>query len=1150
MGNFDFVTAAWPGISDEARRAEHYAFGEPRSSVFYARRTLELAVHWLYKADESLSLPYSNDLSSLLFEPTFKNLVGPGIHAKMNVIRMRGNDAVHRTGAMTDAQSLPVVRELFHVLIWIATRYAATPELRPAPGAPFDAASIPRPQPGAAARTREQLQKLAEGNAAKDAQLAKANTDNDSMAAELAELRAAMAAITAANTVIPDTHDYRENETRHLFIDLLLSEAGWPLTEDRDREFPVTGMPAAAGAKGDTPGKGFVDYVLWGDDGLPLGVVEAKRTTRDPKVGQEQARLYADALEQRFGQRPVIFYTNGYEHHIWDDTFYPPRQVAGFYTRDQLALVVQRRTAKHPLVLSGTTPGTTINTDIAGRHYQVQAVTKIAESFEAGHERKALLVMATGSGKTRTVIALTDLLMRANWAKRVLFLADRIALVNQAAGAFKEHLPDAAPVNLLTDRDTDGRVFVSTYGTMMGLIDQGGSTGDDAGGGLRRFGPGYFDLIIIDEAHRSVYQKYGEIFSYFDSLLVGLTATPKDEVDHNTYSLFNLEDGVPTDSYELGQAIADKYLVPPVARPIALGFMNRGIRYANLSADERDQWDMLDWDDGLVPDAIDAAAVNKWLFNADTVDKVLEVLMREGRRVSGGDRLGKTIIFAKNNAHAEFIADRFNANYPEFAGQFARVVTYKTEYVQNLIGSFSKTDGSPQIAISVDMLDTGIDVPDVVNLVFFKPVYSKTKYWQMIGRGTRLRPDLYGPGADKEDFMIFDACGNIEFFNAEMTDAAASQVEPLHQRSFKARLGLLRALDSLASPHESQMALRLSLATRLHDTVAGMNHGNFLVRKHLRQAEHFADARAWNTPTAEELDAAAEHLSGLPSSVHALDTDEDAKRFDLLALRAQLGIVSVEPEDVDAFARAKVRLQAIAEALGEQRNIPVIQQNLELIQAVASDEWWDGVTVGLLELMRLRLRALVRLVDKTKQAIVYTDFEDSLGEFEPAEVRIMTPGVDRERFREKLLAFLREHEDQVVLHKLRMGRQLTALDLTELERILTETGGFSVAEITEGATEASGLGLFIRSVAGMDRGAASEALDVFVGSAALTANQLAFVKLIIEQLTQRGAVATGLLYEAPFTDYAPLGPDKLFTDAQVTNLIDVLRHVASTAAAS
>ena len=1130
MSNFDFVSADWSEISEEARRAEHYTFGDPRSSIFYARRALELTVQWLYRVDSSLVQPYKDDLSSRLFAPTFKALVGPAIHTKMDLIRKQGNNAVHKPAPVRDPESLAVVRELFHVMIWLSTHYATSTELRPAPGLPFDAASIVRPQPGAAARTQAQLQKLADENSAKDDKLAKAVEHNAALAAEIDELRAQFAAAKAANAVLPDTHDYREDETRHLFIDLLLREAGWALGDPRDREFPVTGMPNKGG-------DGFVDYVLWGDDGLPLGLVEAKRTTRDARAGQEQARLYADALGRQFGQRPVIFYTNGYEHWIWDDTQYPPRQVAGFYTRDQLALQVQRRTSRKPLISSD------ISNDIVGRAYQVQAITKIGESFESRHERKALLVMATGSGKTRTVIALVDLLMRANWAKRVLFLADRVALVNQATNAFKEFLPDAAPVNLLTEKDTEGRVFVSTYGTIMGLIDQGGDE-------LRRFGPGYFDLIIIDEAHRSVYQKYGEIFSYFDSLLVGLTATPKDEVDHNTYSLFNLEDGVPTDSYELGQAIKDEYLVPPVGRPIALGFMTRGIRYEDLSQDEKDQWDLLEWDDGLIPAEIDAAAVNKWLFNADTVDKVLEVLMTEGRKVAGGDRLGKTIIFAKNNAHAEFIADRFNSNYPEYAGQLARVVTYKTEYAQSVIDLFSQTDKSPHIAISVDMLDTGIDVPDVVNLVFFKPVFSKTKYWQMIGRGTRLRPDLYGPDADKKDFVIFDVCGNIDFFNQDFPENATPATAPLRQRLFKARVKLLAAIDSVGTPDVTEVALRESLAARLHDVVAGMNRNNFLVRRHLREVERFAEPATWLNPSPTDLDDAADHLSDLPSAVHANDTDEEAKRFDLLALRAQLGVVDSDPANLATFAAARKRIQEIATALGDQRNIPVVKQNLELIDAVAGDEWWDGVTLNLLELMRLRLRGLVRLVDKTKQAIVYTDFEDTLGEFEALEPRIVTPGVDRERFREKLFAFLREHADQVVLHKLRTGRQLTALDVKELERILTETGGFTAAEIAAGAAEAQGLGLLIRSVAGMDRAAAVDALSAFVGDTTLTGNQLAFVNLIIEQLTQRGTVPTRLLYEAPFTDFAPKGPDDLFTDAQVTRLIDVLRHVNATAAAS
>ncbi len=500
-------------------------------------------------------------------------------------------------------------------------------------------------------------------------------------------------------------------------------------------------------------GRGFVDYVLWGDDGIPLALVEAKRTRRDPRAGQQQAKLYADCLEAQFGRRPVIFYTNGYEHWLWDDAHYPPRRVSGFYKKAELELLVQRRTTRKPIA---TTP---ISPVIVERYYQTRAIRRIAESFERDRQRKALLVMATGSGKTRTVIALADLLMRANWAKRILFLADRVALVRQASNAFKAFLPDASPVNLLDDPTGDGRVFVSTYPTMMGLI-------DEAADGQRRFGPGHFDLVVIDEAHRSVFAKYRGIFDYFDSLLVGLTATPKDEIDKNTYSLFDLETGVPTDAYSLEEAVRDGFLVPPEAVSVPLKFQREGIKYDELSDEEKDAYDALEWEDDP-PDVVAAAAVNSWLFNVDTVDKVLAHVMERGIKVAGGDRLGKTIIFAKNQAHADFIAERFDANYPHYRGEFARTITYRTEYAQSLIDAFSAKDKAPHLAISVDMLDTGIDIPEIVNLVFFKLVRSKTKFWQMLGRGTRLCPDLFGPGDDKTKFRLFDYCGNLEYFSQD-----------------------------------------------------------------------------------------------------------------------------------------------------------------------------------------------------------------------------------------------------------------------------------------------------------------------------------------------------------------------------------------------
>jgi type I restriction enzyme R subunit len=1124
MSQFRFLHAEWPDLFTAAAKAELTVHPDPRTSCFYARRSLELAIAWLYRAERSLKTPYQDNLSALIHEPTFRALVGEPLHAKVRLIKDLGNLAVHSSKRIQPTDSVAAVRDLFHFSYWLARTYARTPVSRPAPVATFQAALLPLTAPDSP-KTAAQVQQLATQLAEREHKLVEIQA---ALTAEIQRLQAEVAEAKKVNQAQPDTHDYNEAATRDFFIDLLLKEAGWPLDQTRDREFEVTGMPNAKGF-------GYVDYVLWGDDGKPLGLVEAKRTKRSPLEGQQQAKLYADCLERQFGQRPVIFGSNGYEHWIWDDLKYPRRIVQGFLKKNELELLIQRRTIRQPLASA------VINPAIVERYYQTRAIRRVTEAFETDHDRRALLVMATGAGKTRTVIALCDVLMRCNWAKRVLFLADRVALVRQAVNAFKTHLPASAPVNLIEDKDGEGRVFVSTYPTMMGLIDQ---TSDD----LRRFGVGHFDLIVIDEAHRSVYQKYGAIFDYFDSFLVGLTATPRGEIGHDTYRLFNLERGVPTDEYSIEEAVKDEFLVPPKAVSVPLKFQREGIRYDDLSEEEKDQWDALEWsdeDEVGTPRQVDAQAVNKWLFNEDTVDKVLQDLMTRGQKVDGGDKLGKTIIFAKNQAHAEFIEERFNANYPHLAGHFARIITFKTEYAQSLIDAFSNPVRDPQIAISVDMLDTGIDIPEVVNLVFFKLVRSKTKFWQMVGRGTRLREDLFGPGQDKKFFYIFDYCQNLEFFseNPEVSEGASS--DSLSKKLFTARLELIGAIDKRVTARESEdprFQLRTDTAERLRSEVSAMNINNFIVRPKRLFIERYSKSEAWRELGIEQQAELLQEVAGLPSEL--ADPDLEAKLFDLLILRLQLALLRADV----SYGGLKKRVVEIAALLEELDSIPMVREHMVLIQEIQGEEFWQDVTTPILENARRKLRDLVKLIEKVKRKPVYTDFQDDIGLGE----EMALPGFSEAtfaRFREKARAYLRQHEDHPAVRKLRLNQPLSARDLADLESLLLQTGIATTQDLVQAAAVSQGFGLFLRSLVGLDRQAAKAAFDQFLDGKTPTANQVEFINLIVNHLTEQGYMNASRLYESPFTDLSPLGVEGVFAPDQVGQLIGILNEIRQHAAA-
>ncbi len=1142
MSQFAHIQSEWPAIYAQAVKAEDYALNDPRAACFQARFALEQIMHWLYGHERNLNRPYENTLAAMIGESSFRRLAG-GIAQKAYLIKNNGNKAVHNAGKIAESKAVASLRELHHITYWLARNYSRS---GPPANVQFRADALPR-HAKVSTQKLSALQQAADKwleqvEARKKAEERAVQSEADAKAkdAEIKRLMAEIAAIKSANSLVADRHDYNEAQTRTDLIDILLEEAGWDPKGENVEEYEIEGMRNDAGV-------GYVDYVLWGDDGKPLAVVEAKRSLKDMKSGERQAELYADALEAKFGQRPIMFCTNGYEHQIWDDAYYPPRPISGFLKKDELSTLINRRKSRKP------TSEIKINPDISGRYYQERAIRRICERFETDRQRRALLVMATGSGKTRTSISLVDVLMKAGWVKRVLFLADRRALVKQATDAFKEHLPASSPVNLLKDKDAVGRVYLSTYPTMMGLIE---NARDEQDSRLVTFGPGHFDLIIVDEAHRSIYKKYGAIFDYFDSLLVGLTATPKDEIDRNTYNLFGLQRGVPTDAYDLQDAVQDGFLVPPKAISVPLKIMRGGLKYDDLSEEEKEHWDELEWDEGEAPpDEISAAEINKRLFNKDTVDKVLETLMRSGIYVNNGETLGKTIIFAKNNLHSDFIKQRFDANYPHLkAGHYARKIDYTVNYAQTLIDDFGVVDKAPQIAISVDMLDTGIDVPDVVNLVFFKVVRSKTKFWQMLGRGTRLRPDLFGPGNDKSHFLVFDYCQNFEFFSENPEQAETTPSKSLGESLFLARLDVLALLDEnpdlevseleqepYEGADEEKVNLRDALADHLHGEVASMPLENFIVRPKRRYVESFVNREDWRRLSLDDQQNLREHIAGLPTA--AIDHDIDAKRFDLLILRAQAAILT-ESIGLENYRR---KITDIASAL-ELKDIPVVKRELELILDIQTEGYWEDVIPEILEIARRKLRGLVRLIDKTKRNIVYSDFEDELGDSTEIDIVPVEQSFDKKRFKAKAQHFLKEHLNHISIQKIYTNAQLTETDIRSLETILAENNLYS-DEASLHIKSEGGLGLFVRRLIGLDRNSAAKVFAEFIRKNDFSSDQIEFVDMIISALTNNGVVDPAQLYDSPFTHFNSGGLGGVFDDNDSSKIVELVRSVKRSTAA-
>ena len=1068
MTNFDFLKKdkKYAPFADVAINAERILHIDTEASVINCRRAMEFAVKWMYSVDGDLVMPYNDSLAVLTSTDEFRDIVGADMLRRMDYIRRVGNKSAHTGAKVTEPQAELCVENLFYFLDFVAYCYGKDYKAQT-----FDPSLLKL-------TASEAMELVSDGEKVDIQQLIE---ENRTLKEELTARRAEQ-----QQTYTPRPIDLSEFKTRKLYIDTMLQDAGWIEGKNWLNEVELRGMPTDSGI-------GYADYVLYGDDGRALAVIEAKRTCKDPAVGRQQAKLYADILEKQHGRRPVVFLTNGFDTRI-DDGVYPERRVAAFYSKRDLEKFFNLQTMRRSL------QNVMINRDIAGRYYQVAAVKAVCDSLDNKNRRKALLVMATGSGKTRTIISLCDVLLRHGWVKNILFLADRTSLVTQAKRSFVNLLPDLSVTNLCESKnDYTAHCVFSTYQTMMGCIDE---VKDEDG---KLFTCGHFDLLICDEAHRSIYNKYKDIFNYFDAPLVGLTATPKDEVEKNTYEVFELADNEPTYAYELSQAVKDGFLVDFMSVETRLKFIEEGIVYDELSDEDKAEYENTFTDeDGQMPEKIGSGALNEWIFNKDTIREVLNILMTQGLTVDYGQKIGKTIIFAKNHNHAEKILEVFNQEYPHLAHGFAKVIDNKINYAQSLIDEFSDPQKMPQIAISVDMLDTGIDVPEVLNLVFFKKVMSKAKFWQMIGRGTRLCEGLRD-GKDKDKFYIFDFCGNFAFFRMNKGKPSANNAA-LQSAIFHLKAQIAFKLQDLAYQTNDLQAFRKSLVDDMVRKASELNRENFAVRQHLRYVEKFSAKENYAALTYEDTLNIRDELAPL---ITPDDDDAKAVRFDALMYGIELCYLAGK-----GYGKRRKDFFNKVNGIASVANIPEIMAQSELINKILHTDYFNSAGINDFEYIREQLRNLMKYLPHDGQ-IYYTNFDDEILSVDWVESDLEND--DLKNYHEKVEFYLRSHLNDGAIAKLRGNIPLDQSDIDELESILwTQLGSKSEYEQQFGSKP---LGEFVREIVGMDMNAAKEAFAEYLNDVSLDSRQIYFVNQIVEYIVQNGVMKDlSVLQEPPFTD--------------------------------
>lgn len=1081
MSNFSpyLSIPSFAAFAPIAESAEKILSIDPAACVLNCRRAMEAAVKWMYAVDGSLVMPWDDKLVTLINTEEFRGIVDEQLIFRLDFIRRMGNNAAHGGKVINREQAVLCLQNLFVFFDFLAYCYGENyTEHTFNPALLAEQSAQPTP-PAVDEDAARKLDALIKENAALKEKLTQRREEQH-------------------QTYVPKPLEISEYKTRKLYIDAMLQDAGWVEGKNWLNEVKLPGMPN----KSET---GYADYVLYGDDGKALAIVEAKRSCVDPAVGRQQAKLYADIIEKQQGRRPAIFLTNGFETKI-DDGQYPERKCAAIWSKrdlEKLFNLLRMRTHLDNIV---------VDENIAGRYYQENAIKAVCNTFDARNRRKALLVMATGSGKTRTVIALCKVLLEHGWVKNILFLADRNSLVTQAKRSFVNLLPELSVTNLCEERDnTTAHCVFSTYQTMMNCID----AIEDAEGKL--FTVGHFDLVICDEAHRSIYNKYRDIFTYFDAPLVGLTATPKDEIDKNTYALFDLGNGAPTYGYELAQAVKDGYLCDFVSVETTLKFIQQGIVYDELTDEEKEEYEAKFADEnGDVPECVMPSALNEWVFNEDTIRKVLNTLMTDGLKIDYGSKIGKSIIFAKNHTHAEKILEIFNREYPHLYG-YAKVIDNYMTYAQSAIDEFSDPQKLPQIAISVDMLDTGIDVPDVLNLVFFKKVMSKAKFWQMIGRGTRLCPGLID-GKDKDKFYIFDFCGNFEFFRMSKGNATASALS-LQGALFSLKAQMAFKLQDAVYKTDELSAFRQTLVDDMVRKVSELNQDNFAVKQHLKFVELYTKPNRYQSLSYEDTLMMQQELAPL---LLPEPDDPKALRFDALLYGMELAHLAGLP-----YNRAHHDLLKKADALSKIANVPEIAAQSALLEKILHTDYVENTGVDELEKIRKALRDLMKYITN-EQSAYETGFGDEILSIEWKQSELENDDLQNYKMRAEF--YVRQHQNELAIAKLKMNVPLTDSDITQLEEILwSEVGTKQDYEAEYGKKP---LGEFIREIVGLDMNAAKEAFSAYLTNVNLDSRQIYFVNQIVEYIVHNGMMKDmSILQEAPFIDQGSI--IEVFTDLSV-----------------